>query len=64
MERFTFHPITLADIATALGLSSVDLRLTTNEDGSMEIETPNLPTAKKVKLRLLFTNRGFVEGPR
>lgn len=61
MERFTFRPMTLADIAAVVGKPSTDLRLIENEDGTVEVETPTLTAAKRSQLRALFTNRGFVE---
>lgn len=61
MERFAFRPMTLADIAAAIGEQQTGLRLTTNEDGSIEVETPTLTAAKRSQLRALFTGRGFVE---
>ncbi len=61
MERFTFRPLTLSDIAAVVGKPSIDLRLIENEDGTVEIETPTLTATKRSQLRVLFTNRGFVE---
>ena len=61
MERFTFRPMTLTDIAAAIGKQATELSLTINEDGSMEIETPTLTAATRSQLRTLFTSRGFVE---
>ena len=61
MERFTFRSMNLADIAAAVGKPATAMRLTTNADGSIEIETPDLTAAKRSQLLELFTSRGFVE---
>lgn len=63
MERFTFRPINLADIAETVGENTIDLRLTTSVDGVVAIDTPNLTVAERAALRSLFTNRGYVEDP-
>ena len=60
MERFTFRTPTLPDIAAAIGKPSTDLRLIENENGTIEIETPNLTATKRNQLRALFTSRGLV----
>ena len=61
MERFKYRPINLSDIATAVGQNPLDMRLTENADGTIEIETPDLTATKRSQLRALFTSRGFVE---
>lgn len=61
MERFIFRPVNLTDIATAVGKNSVEIRLTSNPDGTVEIETPTLTETKRSALRALFTSRGLVE---
>ena len=61
MERFIFRPFNLSDIAAAVGTDATELRLTENEDGVVEVDTPNLTAAKRSALRSLFTSRGFVE---
>ena len=61
MERFVFRPINLADIAATLGIGAAALRLTSNADGAVEVDTPNLTASKRSALRSLFTARGYVE---
>ena len=61
MERFVFRPINLVDIASTLGIDAAGLRLTSNADGVVEVDTPNLTAAKRSALRSLFTTRGYVE---
>ena len=63
MERFVFGPINLADIAAAVGKDAIELRLTTEADGTVTFDTPDLTAAERAALRALFTNRGYVEDP-
>lgn len=61
MERFTFRPISLEDIAATIGKKSEKLTITEHNDGTIEVHTPNLTATKRTQLRNLFTNRGFLE---
>ncbi len=61
MERFIFRPITPVDIAATVGKKATDIHLTQDQNGTIEIETPNLTAAKRTQLRALFTTRGLVE---
>ncbi len=62
MERFLFRPINLADIASATGKNTTDLRVTIT-DGFFAVDAPDLTVAEQAALRALFTSRGYVEDP-
>ena len=63
MQRFVFRPINIADISSAVGKSTTDLRLTTTSGGVVAVDTPDLTIAERAALRSLFTKRGYVEDP-
>ena len=60
MERFIFRTIQLSDVAGAIAIPAIDLTLTSNPVGSIEIDTPNQNAAQRLALRNIFT-KAYVE---
>ena len=60
---FIFRQINLADIASAAGLSTIQVTLTTHPDGVITVTVPTLTPGQKTTLINLFTARGYVEDP-
>ena len=61
MERFTFQPASVLEVAAAIGKPSTDVTVTRHPDGQVDVVTPDLTTAQRTALRDLLTALGLVE---
>ncbi len=63
MPTFIFRPINVADIASAVGKSTIQVTLGTNPQGVITVTVPTLTAGQRTALKGLFTARGYVEHP-
>ena len=61
MEKFTFQPKSVPEVAAAIGKPSTDVTVTRHPDGQVDVATPDLTAAERTALRDLFTALGLVE---
>ena len=61
MERFSFRPTSVVEVAVATGKSSTDITVTRYPDGQVDVATPDLTAAQRTALRNLLTALGLVE---
>ncbi len=61
MERFSFRPKSVLEVAVAIGKTSTDITVTRHPDGQVEVATPDLTAAQRNALRDLLTALGLVE---
>ena len=61
MEKFSFRPKSVLEVAVATGKPSTDITITRYHDGQIDVAAPDLTAAQRTALRSLFTSLGLVE---
>ncbi len=61
MERFSFRPKSVLEVAVAIGKPSTDITLTRHPDGQVDVATPDLTVAQRTALRDLLAALGLME---
>lgn len=61
MEKFSFRPKSVLEIAAAIGKPSTDITVTRHPDGQVDVATPDLTTGQRTALRDLLAALGLVE---
>ena len=61
MEKFSFRPQSVLEVAGATGKLSTDITVTRYPDGQVDVATPDLTAAQRTALRSLLTALGLVE---
>ncbi len=61
MERFNFRPMSVLEVAAAIGKPSTDITVTRHPDGQIDVATPDLTVAQRTALRDLLAALGLME---
>ena len=61
MEKFSFRPKSVLEVAAAIGKPSTDITVTRHPDGQIDVAAPDLTAGQRTALRDLLTALGLVE---